>query len=136
MIALLEQPEPWNCADVDSVDVEKCVRNGISRNQNRVGGIQLLVYYQLVLSGIVCLMEFPEQFQNGVQFFIRVLRCMLDYVRMHKAFDRFSDFEFLDLATFPDHVIKEEYERFLYYFRKLYLYELSISVKRFFILIH
>lgn len=131
VIALLEQPEPWNCADVVALCREICPQ--WYQQEPKQGWLEYSYWYIISWSyPDSVLMEFPEQFQNGVQFFIRVLRCMLDYVRMHKAFDRFSDFEFLDLATFPDHVIKEEYERFLYYFRKLYLYELMYIGKEIF----
>lgn len=57
---------------------------------------------------------------------------MLDYTVAHKPFDRFCCFEFLNVQELPDHVIKEEYERFLYYFRSLYLYELMYIGKEIF----
>lgn len=66
----------------------------------------------------------PSEYQEGVTFFIRTLRCMLDTERLYKQFDPFRDFLFLDEAEIQDAVVREEYHRFLYYFRELYLYEL------------
>lgn len=131
VVALLEQPTPWTCAEVLSLCQEICPQWYEAEPEK--GWLEYTYWYIISWSypGSV-FMEFPKKFQPGADFYIRVLRCVLDYTRAHKAFDPFSDFEFLDLDALPDHIIKEEYERFLYYFRKLYLYELMYIGKEIF----
>ncbi len=79
----------------------------------------------------VTIPQLPE-YQTGVRFFVRVLRCVLDVERLHKPFDPFNDFAFLDAAYIQDYVVREEYRRFLQYFRELYLYELMYIGKELF----
>ena len=131
MVALLEQATPWTCAEVLALCKEICPQ--WYETEPEKGWLEYTYWYIISWSypGSV-FMEFPVEFQPGANFFMRVLRCMLDYTLAHKAFNPFTDFEFLDLATLPDHIIKEEYERFLYYFRKLYIYELMYIGKEIF----
>lgn len=131
VVALLEQSTPWTCAEVLALCEEICPQWYEAEPEK--GWLEYTYWYIISWSypGSV-FMEFPAEFQLGANFFIRVLRCVLDYTLAHKTFDPFSDFEFLDLSTLPDHIIKEEYERFLYYFRNLYIYELMYIGKEIF----
>ena len=131
MVALLEREEAWSCADVLALCAEICPQ--WYEETPEQGWLEYTYWYIISWSypGSV-MMEFPKQFEAGAEFFIRVLRCMLDYTKAHKEFDPFTDFEFLDVSAMPDNVIKEEYERFLYYFRKYYLYELMYIGKEIF----
>lgn len=131
VIALLEQTVPWSCADVLRLCQEICPQ--WYEETPKKGWLEYTYWYIISWSypdSVV--MEFPASFQPGADFFMRVLRCMLDYTQAHKQFDPFTDFAFLDLDTLPDHIIKEEYKRFLYYFRTLYLYELMYIGKEIF----
>ena len=131
MVALLERGEPWNCADVLRLCMEICPQ--WYEEAPEKGWLEYTYWHIISWSyPDSVMMDFPQQFEPGMHFFIRVLRCMLDYTAAHKEFNPFTDFEFLDLTTLPDHVIKEEYERFLYYFRKYYLYELMYIGKEIF----
>ena len=76
--------------------------------------------------------EQKADYQTGVQFFARVLRCMLDVKQKHKSFDPFEDFAFLQTTDIEDYAVREEYSRFLHYFRQLYLYELMYIGKELF----
>lgn len=131
MVALLEREEAWNCADVLQLCMEICPQ--WYEEAPEQGWLEYTYWHIISWSyPDSVMMDFPQQFEAGTSFFIRVLRCMLDYTGAHKEFNPFTDFEFLDLTTLPDHVIKEEYERFLYYFRKYYLYELMYIGKEIF----
>ncbi len=131
MVALLEQEEPWSCVDVLRLCEEICPQWYAETPEK--GWLEYTYWYIISWSyPNSVMMEFPQQFEQGANFFIRVLRCMLDYTVDHKQFDPFTDFEFLDLETLPDNVLKEEYQRFLYYFRKYYLYELMYIGKEIF----
>ena len=130
MIALLEKPA-WDCADV----LQLCKEIGPHWYEQtpEQGWLTYTYWYIISLSYPDSVsQQFPPEFQQGTTFFIRTLRCMLDYTVAHKPFDRFCCFEFLNVQELPDHVIKEEYERFLYYFRSLYLYELMYIGKEIF----
>lgn len=131
MVVLLEREEGWTCTDVLNLCAEICPQ--WYEQTPDAGWLEYTYWYIISWSypGSV-MMEFPQEFEAGADFFIRVLRCMLDYTADHKAFDPFTDFEFLDVSGMPDNVIKEEYERFLYYFRKYYLYELMYIGKEIF----
>ncbi len=123
--------ETWNCVDILRLCEEICPQWYTETPEK--GWLEYTYWYIISWSyPKSVMMEFPQQFEPGVKFFIRVLRCMLDYTLAHKQFDPFTDFEFLDLNTLPDNVLKEEYERFLYYFRKYYLYELMYIGKEIF----
>lgn len=131
LVALLERPEAWQCSDVLALCQELCPQ--WYEIEPEKGWLEY-TYWNIIswsYPGSV-FMTFPPEAQHGVDFFVRALRCMLDYTLAHKQFDPFSDFEFLELESLPDHIIKEEYERFLYYFRKLYLYELMYIGKEIF----
>lgn len=69
-------------------------------------------------------LEQHEAYRQGVLFFVRVLRCVLDAEHLYKPFDPFSDFAFLNPESIQNYVVREEYSRFLFHFRELYLYEL------------
>lgn len=131
MVALLEREDGWNCADVLALCAEICPQ--WYEETPEKGWLEYTYWYIISWSyPQSVMMEFPQEFEAGADFFIRVLRCMLDYTAAHKEFDPFTDFEFLDVSAMPDNVIKEEYERFLYYFRKYYLYELMYIGKEIF----
>jgi len=131
MVELLERETDWSCDDVLKLCGEICPHwYGESPEK---GWLEYAYWYIISWSYPDSVkMEFPQEFEPGVNFFIRVLRCMLDYTLAHKEFDPFTDFEFLDVSAMPDNVIKEEYERFLFYFRKYYLYELMYIGKEIF----
>lgn len=128
---LLGQTEPWTCADVLQLCQAICPEWYTEEPEK---GWLEYTYWCIIHWSYPHSVQitFPAVYQNGVNFFIRVLRCMLDDVLAHKSFDPFTDFEFLDLESLPDHIIKEEYERFLYYFRELYIYELMYIGKEIF----
>lgn len=131
VINLLEGTTSWTCAGVLQLCQETCPRWYAEKPEQ--GWLEYTYWYIIHWSYPDSVqMEFPAVFQNGVNFFIRVLRCLLDYTLAHKTFHPFTDFAFLDLDTLPDDIIKEEYERFLYYFRELYLYELMYIGKEIF----
>ncbi len=131
MVELLEREMAWSCDDVLKLCGEICPHwYGESPEK---GWLEYAYWYIISWSYPDSVkMDFPQEFEAGVNFFIRVLRCMLDYTLAHKEFDPFTDFEFLDVSAMPDNVIKKEYERFLFYFRKYYLYELMYIGKEIF----
>lgn len=65
-----------------------------------------------------------SEYQMGVTFFVRILRCMLEIDRANRDFYPFRDFAFLNVHEIQDPVVQEEYRRFLYYYQELYIYEL------------
>ncbi len=128
---LLKRDTEWSCADV----LELC-RNICPEcypEDPEKGWLEYCYWYLISWSYPESVfMEFPERFDDGVQLFVRVLRCALDFKLAHKTFDPFTDFAFLDPDTLPENVIKEEYKRFCRYFRELYLYELMYIGKEVF----
>lgn len=128
---LLGQQRQWTCDDILELCRDICPQWYEATPEK--GWLEFTYWYIISWSYPESVfLEFPERFQPGMHFFMRVLRCALDYGAMHKTFDPFTDFSFLPLDTLPDHVIKEEYERFLYYFRKYYIYELMYIGKEIF----
>lgn len=131
VLALLEKGEDWTCAEVLELCQQVFPQWYVETPEK--GWLEYIYWYIISWSypGSV-FMEFPDRFRSGSAFFARVLRCVLDYTLQHKQFNPFSDFEFLDMEELPDHLIKEEYERFLFHFRNLYLYELMYIGKEIF----
>ena len=128
---LLGQQRQWTCDDILELCRDICPQ--WYEETPEKGWLEFTYWYIISWSYPESVfLEFPQRFQPGMHFLMRVLRCALDYGAMHKTFDPFTDFSFLPLDTLPDHVIKEEYERFLYYFRKYYIYELMYIGKEIF----
>lgn len=131
MVALLEQDHPWNCTEVLQLCQEICPQ--WYETEPEQGWLEYTYWYIISWSYPDSVqIAFQPELELGINFFVRTLRCMLDYTAAHKTFDPFTDFEFLNVETLSDYVIKEEYERFLFYFRRYYLYELMYIGKEIF----
>ena len=121
----------WNCESV----LNLCKYLNPQWYKTEPPGGWMHYTYQTIISW-----SYPEsvdiavlpEYQTGVRFFVRILRCVLDVEHLHKPFDPFEDFAFLNADYIQDYVVREEYRRFLHYFRELYLYELMYIGKELF----
>ncbi|MBQ2994942.1 MAG: hypothetical protein IJD56_05525, partial [Peptococcaceae bacterium] len=121
----------WNCESV----LNLCKYLNPQWYKTEPPGSWMHYTYQTIISW-----SYPEsvdiavlpEYQTGVRFFVRILRCVLDVEHLHKPFDPFEDFAFLNADYIQDYVVREEYRRFLHYFREFYLYELMYIGKELF----
>lgn len=113
----------WTCEDL----MEFCCRYQPEWYETvpEQGWLSYCYAYMISLSYPDSVAEtFANQFQCGVEFFLQLLRTLLDYDRQWKPFDPFVHFALLSPSELETNVLGEEYQRFLSYFRATYLYEL------------
>ena len=121
----------WSCADV--LALCKKLNPAWYQTEPKEGWLEY-TYWSIISWSYPdsVAIEQNHEWQQGVKFFVRVLRCVLDAERLHKPFDPFTDFQFLQPDTIHNYVVRDEYSRFLFHFRELYLYELMYIGKEIF----